>query len=161
MCISVMSRGTRNLVEMSCEDKKFKRFISDDRFIGKGAFGEVYGPYKWKGKTCAIKKRWLSKDDTDQQISACRKMMSLHHKHLIEVYDLSLELPGALYILVEYASGGSLKEALYACKIDLPLEILHDWGIQIADGMAYLHQNNIVHRDLKSPNSEYYSFNYK
>ena len=141
---------------MSCEDKNFKRFISDDLFIGKGALGEVYGPCKWNGKICAVKKRWLSPpiEDTEQQISACRKMISLHHNHLISVYDVSLE-SHALYTMLEYASGGSLKEVLSACKTDLPLEILKDWGIQIAEGMAYLHGNNIVHRDLKSPNSKY------
>src|SRR6218665_3433382 len=148
---------------MSWEDKNFKRFISDDLFIGKGAFGEVYGPCEWNGKICAIKKRWIStdnaKNDTEKELAACSKWMSLHHKQLIEVHDFSLE-PPAVYIMMEYASGGSLKDALYACKIDLPLEILHDWGIQIAEGMAYLHGNNIVHRDLKSTNSKYNSCSY-
>lgn len=148
---------------MSCEDKNFKRFVSDDHFIGKGAFGDVYGPFICDGKKFAIKKRWVKDDtekETEQQLSACRRWMSLHHKHLITVYDVSLE-PRAVYTMMEYAYGGSLKGFLSGCKSDLPFDIMKDWGIQIADGMAYLHQNNIVHRDLKSPNSEYYSFNYK
>src|SRR6218665_554447 len=141
------------------EDKNFKQFVSDDLFIGKGAFGEVYGPYELYGKTCVIKKRWLTKEDKEGQISACRKMMSLNHKNLIAVYEVSLELP-AIYALMEYASGGSLREVLSAFKSDLALDIMKDWGIQIAEGMAYLHENNIVHRDLKSPNSKYNAYYY-
>lgn len=143
-------------MEMSQDDKNFSRFIKDDLFIGKGSFGDVYGPCDWNGKKCAIKKRWLKDDaqkDTEKQLSACQKWMSLHHKHLIAVYDVSLELH-AVYMLMEFASGGSLRRVLSALESDLPLEILKDWGIQIAEGMALLHQNNIVHRDLKSPNSE-------
>src|SRR6218665_3828819 len=141
------------------EYKNFKEFVSDDIFIGKGTFGEVYGPYEWNGKTCAIKKRWITKEDKEGQMSACRKMMSLHHNNLIAVYEVSLELP-AIYALMEYASGGSLREVLSACKTDLPLDTMKDWGIQIAGGMAYLHENSIVHRDLKSPNSKYNAYYY-
>ena len=143
-------------MEKSYEDKNFKRFISDELFISKGAFGEVYGPCDWNGKKCAIKKRWL-KDDAEKQLTTSHKMMLLKHKHLIEVYDASLE-PQALYTLMEFAGGGSLKEVLFASKFDIPLDIMKDWGIQIAEGMAYLHEKSILHRDLKSPNSEYLPF---
>lgn len=151
---------------MSYEDKNFKRFASDSFFIGKGAFGDVYGPCDWKGKKCAVKKRWLKEDsekkteekDKEKQVSACLRWMALHHPHLIKVYDISLEHP-AIYILMEYACGGSLKDVLSKCKSDLPLDILKDWGFQIAEGMAHLHKAEIIHRDLKSPNSEYDSTN--
>ena|SRR6218665_2901570 len=138
---------------MSCENKHFCRFVSTALFIGRGSFGDVFGPCDWNGKKCAIKTRWIKKDDTEKQLSACRKMMSLQHRRLIKVYDVSLE-PNALYILMEYAGGGTLRTVLSSRQSDFPLEILMDWSTQIAEGMAYLHEKNIVHRDLKSLNSE-------
>lgn len=93
-------------------------------------------------------------DDDKELLSACRMMMHLHHKHLISVYEVSLE-PPAVYTMMEFAGGGSLRAVLSACPSDLPLEILEDWGIQIAKGMRFLHENSILHRNLKSQNSEY------
>ena len=142
-------------------EKIFKQIASGNLFIGKGASGEVYGPCIWKSKTYAIKKRMFSTDTTkvyiEKVLGVCEKWKSLDHRNLITVYEVSFDSP-ALYILMEYAAGGSLQVVLKRCTSDLPLEILKNWGAQIVEGMAYLHRKDIVHRDLKSPNSKFYAF---
>lgn len=139
----------------------FREIASSSQFIGRGCFGDVYGPCTWKDKTYAIKKRMFDSDKTsiviEKQLKACDIWMSLQHRNLIPVQSVSFDSP-ALYILMEYAAGGSLQGVLKQCTSDLPLEILKDWGSQIVEGMAYLHQHMIVHRDLKSPNSKFNAF---
>ena len=137
------------------ESKNLKQLLNDRIFIGKGAFGDVFAPCVWKDKTCAVKRRFFTIDeDFKKEQKACEKWMSLHHQNLIAVYDVDFE-SSALYVVMEYGSGGSLKSVLGKCSSDLPAQVLTDWGIQVAEGMAYLHQNMIVHRDLKSLNGEF------
>lgn len=57
---------------------------------------------------------------------------------------------------MEFARGGPLNRVLSGKRI--PPDILVNWAVQIARGMNYLHDEAIVpiiHRDLKSSNSEY------
>lgn len=142
---------------MTAENWGIRFFVSSDIFIAKGSFGEVYGPCDWKGSTCAIKKICINQDvsetDAAKQLSSYRKLMEIRHKHIIKVHVVSLE-PPYIFMMMDYAGGGSLKDVLSTPKFHLPLDILKDWGIQIAQGMAYLHGRDMVHRDLKSPNSE-------
>ena len=134
------------------ENKKFIQLITTNNFIGKGNFGEVHGPCVWKKKICAVKRRSCGElDKCKKEYEACKKWMSLCHKNLVTVYDVSFE-PPALYIAMEYGSGRSLRSVLGKCSSALPEQILTDWSIQIARGMAYLHGKMIVHRDLKSSN---------
>lgn len=136
---------------------EYSKLLSEGVFIDRGSFGEVYA-CSWNNKKCAVKKRMFGSEATNvsrqKEVSACKKWKSLNHSNLIIVYDVSLESP-ALYVLMEHASSGSLKKVLQLCTVDLPVEIQRKWATQIAEGMAYLHKNDIVHRDLKSANSKY------
>lgn len=53
-------------------------------------------------------------------------------------------------IVMEYCSQGQLYEVLRNGR-QITANQLIDWARQIADGMNYLHQFKIIHRDLKSP----------
>jgi len=141
-------------------DRTFKTIIADSQFLGKGNFGEVYGPFAWQGKQCAIKRRVFDKRELNGQmqkeIYACSKWKSLNHRNLIMVFDAACDAhfnPPAMYIIMEFAKGGSLEEALKKLTSPLPINVVKDWAKQIACGMAFLHSNSIVHRDLKTANS--------
>lgn len=134
----------------------FGNFIINEKFIGKGSFGEVYGPYNFRNKNCAIKRRLFNNraltEETQKEIKACKKWMSLHHPNLVEVYDVNFKI-NALHVVMEYAKGGALIDALKSLTSDLTYDVFQDWAMQISRGMNYLHENSVVHRDLKSPNS--------
>jgi serine/threonine protein kinase len=59
------------------------------------------------------------------------------------------QLPHTHCLLYEFCSGGSLHSFLI--DTDLPYECL-SIALDIANGMAYLHSHDIIHRDLKSTN---------
>lgn len=49
-------------------------------------------------------------------------------------------------------SGGSLYDFLHKTKGFFRLPVLLKVAIDVSKGMSYLHQNNIIHRDLKTAN---------
>ncbi|KAJ0086664.1 hypothetical protein Patl1_08094 [Pistacia atlantica] len=57
-----------------------------------------------------------------------------------------------LFSLVEYMPGGSLYDYLHKNHNVLKLSQLLRFAIDVCKGMEYLHQNNIIHRDLKTAN---------
>ncbi|XP_075484108.1 serine/threonine-protein kinase STY46-like isoform X1 [Primulina tabacum] len=57
-----------------------------------------------------------------------------------------------LCIVTEYMSGGSLYEYLHKNHHVLKLSQLLKFAIDVCKGMEYLHQQNVIHRDLKTAN---------
>lgn len=55
-------------------------------------------------------------------------------------------------ILTEYMSGGSLHDFLHKVNNVLELPLILKFALDVCQGMNYLHQNNIIHRDLKTAN---------
>ena len=55
-------------------------------------------------------------------------------------------------MLAEYMPGGSLYDYLHKNHNVLKLPQLLKFAIDVCKGMGYLHQNNIIHRDLKTAN---------
>src|SRR5258706_2365651 len=52
---------------------------------------------------------------------------------------------------MEFLEGQSLREILDSGVV-LPLDLAADIAAQVADGLAYAHQNDVVHRDIKPAN---------
>jgi len=56
------------------------------------------------------------------------------------------------YLALEYVEGTSLRQSLLPWPRGAPVELAVDWGRQLADALAYLHDHGVVHRDLKPEN---------
>lgn len=55
-------------------------------------------------------------------------------------------------LFVEYMPRGSLYDYLHKNHVVLKLPQLLKFAIDVCKGMEYLHQRNVIHRDLKTAN---------
>ncbi|XP_062163681.1 serine/threonine-protein kinase STY46-like isoform X4 [Alnus glutinosa] len=78
-------------------------------------------------------------------------MRNFRHKNVIQFIGACTSPPG-LCLVTEYMSGGSMYDFLHKQKSVLTLPSLIRVAIDVSEGMNYLHQNNIIHRDLKAAN---------
>ncbi|KAG0237575.1 hypothetical protein BGW41_008375 [Actinomortierella wolfii] len=119
--------------------------------IGFGTSGTVF--YCQRGNIrCAAKKFNLNgsetyKDTIRKEISI---IQTLHHRNIIQFYSW-YEIDGCIYLVTDVAEGGNLVRAIEKNQVsDWPTRIrIAD---EIARGLEYMHQQNILHRDLKSAN---------
>lgn len=74
---------------------------------------------------------------------------SLKSQYVVRVNQI-LEDDLCFYLIMDYFPKGDLAE--YRKKNPLSLSELRDLGLQIAKGIATLHNSSIIHRDIKPQN---------
>lgn len=75
----------------------------------------------------------------------------IKHPNVVTVYDFGETPDGMLYLVMEFLEGMSLGEMLKK-RGALPLEQVIEIGVQIGEALYYMHENNVIHRDLKPDN---------
>ena len=118
--------------------------------IGIGGFSTVYkATWKqslWKRQEVAVK-RLLIFQPKEVEI-----MSKLDHPNIVKLLGVVEEKPD-FYLIVEFCSGGSLREYLDKRQGKrLPEKQLYDWMKQAALSIEYLKKMGVVHKDIKSPN---------
>lgn len=121
--------------------------------VASGSFGDLY-----KGTYCsqevAIKILMPERVNVDmlkefsQEVFIMRKV---RHKNVVQFIGACTRPPN-LCIVTEFMSRGSVYNFLHKRKGFFKLPTLLKVAIDISKGMSYLHQNNIIHRDLKTAN---------
>lgn len=127
--------------------------------IGKGAFSTVRRAH-WKrpsgdSEIVAVKNCSLldaSPERRKMLLRELRALRGLEHPHLVRFYGAFLQPDAAMVSLVlEYMEMGSLRQHIPADGVrDEPT--LAGIGFQIISGLRYLHEQKILHRDLKTEN---------
>ncbi|KAM6221911.1 fibroblast growth factor receptor 3 isoform 8-T8 [Rhynchocyon petersi] len=145
--------------------------------LGEGCFGQVVmaeaiGIDKERAaKPVTVAVKMLKDDATDKDLSDLVSEMEMmkmigKHKNIINLLGACTQ-GGPLYVLVEYAAKGNLREYLRArrppgmdysfdtCKLpeeQLTFKDLVSCAYQVARGMEYLASQKCIHRDLAARN---------
>jgi serine/threonine protein kinase len=85
---------------------------------------------------------------TYKSLMVCRKV---RHKNVVQFIGACTKPPN-LCIVTEFMSCGSVYDYIHKQKAVLKLPMLLRVAIDVSKGMDYLHQSNIIHRDLKAAN---------
>ena len=125
--------------------------------LGKGAMGVVYRAIDpVLQRTVAIKTIHLYLDPAEQAEYEARFYHEakaagrLSHPNIVTVYDVG-KSGNIAYMAMELLEGRELK-SLLAPRKPLPVAQALDIAAQVADGLAYAHEQEVVHRDVKPAN---------
>ncbi|KAF9127452.1 Suppressor of Sensor Kinase (SLN1) [Mortierella sp. 14UC] len=124
------------------------------KYIGSGTFGTVYlGTNSDTGELIAVKEirfqnasMSLVKSIHDEM----RVMKMLHHPNIVRYDNIEVHRH-KVFIFMEYCQGGSLADLLEHGRIE-DEKVIKFYTHQMLKGLAYLHSENVVHRDVKPDN---------
>jgi serine/threonine protein kinase len=128
-----------------------------DRTLGEGAFGVVRRA-EWRGRKVAvkqIKKTTLGNEQAvhDFEVEIGRMASLQPHENLVRLFGVTTFDNGDLGAVFEFCAGGSLKDALYGKEAHewSEAQLMH-FAHDAACGVAHLHANNLIHRDIAARN---------
>ncbi|KAF9912308.1 Suppressor of Sensor Kinase (SLN1) [Linnemannia zychae] len=124
------------------------------KYIGSGTFGTVYlGTNSDTGELIAVKEirfqnasMSLVKSIHDEM----KVMKMLHHPNIVRYDNIEVHRH-KVFIFMEYCQGGSLADLLEHGRIE-DEKVIKFYTHQMLKGLAYLHGENVVHRDVKPDN---------
>ncbi|XP_005390813.1 PREDICTED: mitogen-activated protein kinase kinase kinase 19 isoform X2 [Chinchilla lanigera] len=125
--------------------------------LGKGAYGTVYCGLTSQGQLVAVKQVALDTSDKLATEREYRKLQeevdllkALKHVNIVAYLGTCLE-ENVVSIFMEFVPGGSISSIISRFG-PLPEMVVCKYTKQILQGVAYLHENCVVHRDIKGNN---------
>ena len=126
-----------------------------EELVGSGGMSSVYRAHdRLLERTVALKilhEQFTRDDDYVERFRReARAVAQLTHPNIVTVIDRG-EQDGCQFIVFEYVDGMNLKELMAQEGALSPREAI-ELGLQIARGLAFAHDQGLVHRDVKPQN---------
>lgn len=128
--------------------------------VGNGTYGQVYkGRHTKTGQLAAIKVMDVTEDEEEEiklEINVLKKFS--HHRNIATYYGAFIKKspPGKddqLWLVMEYCGAGSVTDLVKSTKgQSLKEEWIAYISREILRGLAHLHSNKVIHRDIKGQN---------
>uniref|UniRef100_A0A1I8I7P1 non-specific serine/threonine protein kinase n=1 Tax=Macrostomum lignano TaxID=282301 RepID=A0A1I8I7P1_9PLAT len=128
--------------------------------VGHGTYGQVYkGRNRQNGKLVAIKVMAVSQDDEEEiklEINVLKKFSN--HRNIATYYGAFVrKMPAGkddhLWLVMEFCGAGSITDLVKSAKgQSLKEEWIAYLCREILRGLKHLHDNKVIHRDIKGQN---------
>jgi mitogen-activated protein kinase kinase kinase len=147
------SEADRSLTFLSASASNWKLRWQQGQFVGGGTFGSVYAAINLdSGQLMAVKEIRLQDPTLIPTIAGqIRDEMNvlevLDHPNVVSYQGIEVHRD-KVYIFMEFCSGGSLAALLEHGRIE-DEQVIMVYTLQLLEGLAYLHESGIVHRDIK------------
>jgi serine/threonine-protein kinase len=124
------------------------------RLLGRGNSSEVYlGEHPRLDHPVAVKllHAWTGEREVQRFLTQAAMLNKLDHPHIIHIYDFGLTDDNVPYLVVSYAPYGTLRQR-YPRGTRLSLDAVVHYITQSAEALQYVHEHQLVHRDVKPQN---------
>lgn len=158
------NEADRSLTSLSSSATNVSLRWQQGQFVGGGTFGSVYAAINLdSGYLMAVKEIRLQDPQLIPTVAAQIRdeqavLEVLDHPNVVSYYGIEVHRD-KVYIFMEYCSGGSLANLLEHGRIE-DETVVQVYALQMLEGLAYLHQSGIAHRDIK-PESKFSSLAYR
>jgi serine/threonine-protein kinase len=143
------------------ESDNIKDTYEVERFLGEGAFAEVYRvKHKFLGRQAMklFKRVGMTQEEIEEMLGEAILLSRIGHPNIVRVFDANIfESPKGTcgYFTMENVSGGSLDKfwRSYGANF-IPIETTVDIIMQVCRGLAVAHDESppVIHRDIKPQN---------
>ncbi|MFS7973404.1 putative protein kinase RLK-Pelle-WAK-LRK10L-1 family [Helianthus anomalus] len=132
--------------------------FSDSRELGDGGCGTVYHGKLLDGREVAVKRLYEHNyKRVEQFMNEVAILTRLDHENLVKLYGCTSKRSKELLLVYEYISNGTVADHLHG-KLAKSNSGLLTWSVRLniaietAKALAYLHESDIIHRDVKTYN---------
>jgi len=149
-------QGDGGLAVPSCKDDNvsYRRL----RLLGQGSFGKAFLARDLAtNDLCVMKQVRVEKMDAKARDTAVREAVALRrvrHPNVVRFRQVFVR-SGWLCLVMDFADGGDLCAAVKErarSKVPFEESAVLECFAQVADAVSYVHQQKMVHRDIKSRN---------
>ena len=126
--------------------------------LGRGSYGVVYRVLNLRdNQVYVLKKITVSHLSAKHQADAYKEIQilrQLNHRHIIKYFGSFVE-DSTVNIVMEYAEGGDMHRLLRSQRDKgkhLSEKDIWRYAFELSAAIAYLHEHNIIHRDIKCMN---------
>ena len=141
---------SQNLLIMEQKGNPSDKYVKGEK-IGSGSFGTVYEAKNLIFNNTVAMKVITKSDYMDSEYikNELDILKKLSHPNIVRIYEF-YESENDYYLINEFCNGGELYN--YINKNKLNEQQLSIIFYQVFSGLCYLHENDVLHRDMKPEN---------